>query len=309
MTVAIISEDFAGMRAQAEGLTARLGVSARFYPVRLKGIWKKLPTRLCPDPLRAIEDLHLDPDTEWLLGVGGTGGAIGAALSRKTGLRIVQIQNPRMRLRPFDLVIANDHDKITDGNVLFTRTALHGVTDERLSQARDIWAPRLKSADKPLLSVMLGGSNGRFQFGRLEARTIGQQLAAMARQTPIKLAITPSRRTDARAVEALRKELDGLDTFIWSGEGENPYIGMLACADMIAVTQDSVSMISEAVATAVPVQVIPLPGRSRRIESFISSLTEIGRLRRFSPIWSPWEVSPLDDTAIAVEEVRKRLSL
>ena len=39
---------------------------------------------------------------------------------------------------------------------------------------------------------------------------------------------------------------------------------MLALADAIVVTMDSVSMISEAVATAAPVMLAPLPGRSRR---------------------------------------------
>ena len=39
---------------------------------------------------------------------------------------------------------------------------------------------------------------------------------------------------------------------VWDGQGDNPYFGMLALADLIVVTQDSVSMISEAAATTAP---------------------------------------------------------
>lgn len=307
MSVAVISENFAGMRAQAEGLLHRLNVEPCFHTIRLKGIWRHLPTRFCPDPLKAAAPIQLAPDTQWLLSVGGRGGTVGAALRRKTGLKLVQVQNPRMGFNQFDLIIANHHDNISGPNVISIRTALHHVTAERLVEARAAWAARLPRDGRPLLCVMLGGSNGRFCLGHEEGRLIGQSLAQMVRQQNIALAVTPSRRTDRQALAALTAELEGLDAYIWSGEGDNPYLGMLALADMVAVTTDSVSMISEAVATKAPVQIIPLPGRSQRISAFVQGLTRLDRVRPFTPDWRPWGVSPLDDTEIAVEEVRKRL--
>jgi len=307
MSVAVISENFAGMRAQAEGLLHRLGVEPDFHTILLKGMWRHLPTRFCPDPLKAAAPIQLAPDTQWLLSIGGRGGAIGAALRRKTGLKLVQVQNPRMGFDQFDLIIANHHDDISGPNVISIRTALHNVTSDRLASARAEWAARLQRAGRPLLCVMLGGSNGRFRLGHEEGRLIGQSLAQMVRQQNIALAVTPSRRTDRQALAALTSELEGLDVYIWGDEGDNPYLGMLALADMVAVTTDSVSMISEAVATKAPVQIIPLPGRSRRISTFVEGLTRLDRVRPFTPDWRPWDVSPLDDTEIAVEEVRKRL--
>lgn len=307
MSIAIISEDFAGMRAQAEGLVSRLSATSHFYPVRMRGLWRKLPTRLCLNPLKAADTIRLAPDTQWLLSVGGTGAAIGAALRRKTGLRLVQIQNPRMSLDKFDLVIANYHDRISGPNVVQTRTALHGVTQNRLAKAREAWSERLRPADKPLLSVLLGGSNGRFRLGREEGRDIGRSLMQIARKHNMTLAITPSRRTNQQALDALKAEVIETQPFIWNGEGDNPYLGMLACADMIAVTTDSVSMISEAVATHAAVQIITLPGRSRRLTTFVKGLEALDRVRPLQQGCSHWEVSPLDDTEIAVDEVKKRL--
>ncbi|MGC8476965.1 MAG: ELM1/GtrOC1 family putative glycosyltransferase [Acetobacteraceae bacterium] len=94
---------------------------------------------------------------------------------------------------------------------------------------------------------------------------------------------------------------------MWDGSGENPYFGMLALADAIVVTEDSVSMVSEAVATAAPVLLAGLPGASRRIGAFSAGLLAEGRVRRFAGRLEWWPVAPLDDTPAAGAEVRRRL--
>ena len=89
--------------------------------------------------------------------------------------------------------------------------------------------------------------------------------------------------------------------------GDNPYFGLLALADAIVVTEDSVSMVSEAVATAAPVLLAALPGRSRRIRQFTRFLQEDGRLRPFAGRLDLWPVAPIDDTQAAADEMRRRL--
>jgi hypothetical protein len=103
--------------------------------------------------------------------------------------------------------------------------------------------------------------------------------------------------------------LQPLGGWIWDMQGENPYLGLLACADMIVVTADSVSMVSEAVATDVPVMVMPLPGRSRRIGLFLGDLVDAGRIRTFNGRLEHWAVTPLDDTSAVADEMCRRLAL
>ncbi len=73
------------------------------------------------------------------------------------------------------------------------------------------------------------------------------------------LAITPSRRTPD-AVRALLAEAFAGDqrVFLWDMEGDNPYRGILALADRLVVTSDSVSMVSEALSTTHPVEIFDL---------------------------------------------------
>ncbi len=75
------------------------------------------------------------------------------------------------------------------------------------------------------------------------------------------------------------------------------------------VTADSVSMASEAAATAAPLLLHRLPGHSRRIELFLKGLLEDGRAREFAGRLRTWDAAPLDDTAAAAAEMRRRLGL
>ena len=68
-------------------------------------------------------------------------------------------------------------------------------------------------------------------------------------------------------------------------------------------------MVSEACATHAPVLLAPLPGHSRRIRLFNQLLIREGRVRPFTGRLETWAATPLDDTAEAGAEIRRRLGL
>jgi len=123
------------------------------------------------------------------------------------------------------------------------------------------------------------------------------------------LAVTPSRRTAPEVTAILAERLDPLGAMVWDGTGDNPYFGLLAHADALIVTCDSVSMMSEAAATAAPLLILDLPGRSRRIGAFVEMLKAERRALPFDGRLQQWPVTPLDDTAEAAAQVRARLGL
>jgi mitochondrial fission protein ELM1 len=130
------------------------------------------------------------------------------------------------------------------------------------------------------------------------------QLAAVIREGA-GVAITPSRRTGAEAVGILREALAPLGAWVWDGQGENPYFGMLGLADAVIVTADSVSMVSEAVATSAPVYLVRLPGRSSRIGAFMDMMAADGRVRDFAGRLDLWDCAPMDDTPAAGDALRR----
>jgi mitochondrial fission protein ELM1 len=303
----ILSEPYAGLQAQALGLAEAAGLTPALRTLKPRWPWTLVSAPRWPWPLRAIQKEALaGPWPGLVLGCGGMAGAVGAAL-RGADRRIVHVQHPRMPLHRFDLVVVNRHDEVTGPNVIVTRTALHRVTPARLAEAAAIWRPRFAHLPRPLVAVLIGGTNGRFRLDAAVAESLAASFADMMQRDRVGLVLTPSRRTDPRVTAVFRERLAPLGALVWDGEGDNPYFGMLALADMIVATIDSVSMVSEAAATTAPVMLAPLPGRSRRIGIFTDQLIADGRVRPFLGRYEHWPVAPLDDTAEAAQEMRRRL--
>jgi mitochondrial fission protein ELM1 len=303
----ILSEDYAGLRAQALGLAEAAGLAPEMRVMAPRVPWRWVSAGFWPVPLAAMPpETLVGPRPDLVIACGGMGGAVGAALAKR-GQRVVQVQHPRMNPGRFDLVVVNRHDDLTGPNVVVTRTALHRVTPARLAAEAEIWRERFAHLRRPLVAVLIGGSNGRFRLDAPVGAKLAGQLAEMICRDRVGVVVTSSRRTDPAVTRVLNDVLTPLGGWVWDGTGENPYFGMLALADAIVVTMDSVSMVSEAAATHAPVLLAELPGRSRRIGLFNQGLIADGRVRPFQGKLETWNTEPLDDTAEAGAEMRRRL--
>ena len=136
---------------------------------------------------------------------------------------------------------------------------------------------------------------------------IADNLAALSRRYGASLLVTPSRRTGAANEAVLHERLKGLSAFIWDGSGENPYLGMLALADYLVVTSDSVSMVTEACATGKPVYVIEVESRSRRHGRFHDDLGAEGVTRPFDGTLENWTYEPIYDAGRVAAAVSRLL--
>jgi mitochondrial fission protein ELM1 len=181
------------------------------------------------------------------------------------------------------------------------------VSPERLAEAKALWAPRFAHLPRPLVAVLVGGSNGRYRLEAAEGTSLARSLIALMNYDKAGVMVTPSRRTSAAVRETLQQVLAPRGAWIWDLQGDNPYFGMLACADIIVATMDSISMVSEAVATSAPVLIAELPGKSRRSSLFLKLLYDADRVRQFFGRVEYWPVKPLDDTKAAAEEMKRRL--
>ena len=198
------------------------------------------------------------------------------------------------------------HDGLTGPNVIVTDGAVHRITRAKLAEAAERFRPRYAHLPRPRVAVLIGGSNNRYRLTAERMRVLAAQLAALAKGGA-GLTVTPSRRTEPEATRILADMLAGFAADIWDGTGENPYLGLLALADAILVTRDSVSMTSEAAYTGKPVHVIDLDGSSRRIELFHAHMQQQGYTRRFAGTLESWSYAPPDDTAMAAARIKPLL--
>lgn len=219
---------------------------------------------------------------------------------------IVQAQHPRTAAGRFDLIVSQSHDQLGGRNVLTILGSTNRVTEARLREAGARFAGRFADLPRPLVAVMIGGTNSCYRITPAVARRLADELRRLLDETGGSLLVTTSRRTGAENEATLRAALSGPSVRFWSGEGENPYFAYLALADAIIVTSDSVNMVSEACFTGKPVLVATLDGGNGKFERFHAEMHAAGHTRPFRGRLERWSPPPLDETRRAAAEVLRR---
>ena len=309
VTCWVVTDGKAGMESQCLGLAEALGLEPVVKRIALRKFWRAV-TPYVRVGGRAQFAGNGDPLTPpWpdiLIASGRQSVAAALWVKKRSGNRTIaiQVQNPGVAQRRFDLIIAPEHDRLDGPNVISTRGALHRVTPARLSRNAAVWSPQFSNLPRPYIAVLMGGSNSVYRLGTEECVRLAAKLKTCTRNLGGSLLITPSRRTGKEAMAALTAGVRGLPFFMWDMLGENPYFALLALADYIVVTSDSVNMISEAASTGKPVYVEILPGGSGKSSRFLDRLREGGIIRDFSGELTPYSHPPLDDMTRAVERIR-----
>ena len=305
----------AGFRSQVLGLTEALGYTTIEKNIRVRLPWSHLPVQLCPFPLLGVEpgsDRLAPPWPDVIVACGRRTIPITLAVKRASGGRTlaVHVQDAKSAAPRFDLVVPMRHDGLEGPNVLPVDTAIHRVTVEKLADAAMEWRTRFADLPRPLIGVILGGRNRAYRFTQEVANRFIENLEALHRDTGAGFLITPSRRTEPEAAERFKAFAAHTPSArFWDGTGDNPYFGMLALCDALIVTEDSVSMVSEAVSTGKPVATFPLEGTADRHGSFIRSLTQKGIVNRFDGTLPkpPLFLMP-DATALAAARIKDLLA-
>lgn len=314
LTCWVVSDGKPGMENQCLGLAEALGLTPVVKRVSLRAPWRQLSpyfrigNRFAAGP---EGDAIRAPWPDLLIASGRQSIAPSLAARRLSRGRTftVQIQDPQIAPRHFDLVVVPRHDKLRGDNVLVTRGSLHRVTKAVLADAAARFAPRLAHLPHPRVAVLIGGSNGVYNLTPTIMGAVAEKLANLTRTHGAGLMVTPSRRTGADNEAILRARLSGLPAEVWDGSGENPYFGYLGLADAVVVTCDSVSMTSEACSTGKPVHVIELDGGSPKFRAFHEGLYKDGITRRFDGTLDPWDHPLLNDTQGVADELRHRLAV
>ena len=301
-----------GMANQVLGLAEAVGYPVFEKAVALRAPWRHLVPALWLHPMAALkpEGARLEPPwPDLLIACGRSVTALALAVKRMSRGRTlwVQVQDPRFARRHVDLMVVPQHDPARGENVLLTVGAVHRVRPASLDAGRARFAPLFAALARPLVGVLIGGSNRAYRLTPAIAASLGQQLAALAAQG-FGIAITPSRRTGEAALKALVEPLRSLPHYIWGGSGENPYLGLLAHADALVVTADSVNMVSEAASTGKPVHLVGLEGGSAKFQRFHDLFRRAGIARAFTGKIERWTYQPPDDTERAAAEIRHRMS-
>ena len=311
-----LTDGHAGNLRQALSLAAALGHdAARNWNLAPRAPWRWVAPRKLPGATHAFgagfARALADPPA---LAIGcGRQGALATRLVRERGGRAVQVLDPRLDPTLWDLVIVPEHDGLAGPNVLTLLGSLNPVDDAWLAAGRADF-PALAELPRPRIALLLGGSSRHARFDRAAFDALAGSVSAVLEREGGSVLATVSRRTPPEVAAALRTRMppDGSGwpgaAWLGTGDGPNPYPGLLAWADRIACTPDSVNMVSEACATRAPVFVFDPARTEGRPRRFLDALLARGRIRPVDDALERFDCEPLRETARIAAEVRQRLA-
>ncbi len=318
ITCWVVSDGRAGIEIQCLGLAEALGLSPVVKRLRGAKPWCWTTPWLHPLPLRTLaagSDRLAPPWPDLVITCGRQPIAPLFALRRRAsgkGRRVglIAIQDPTWARHRFDLIVAPRHDRLAGGNVIEAIGSMHRVTAQRLAAEGARWRPAFADLPRPRVGVLLGGTSRVHQMTDAAAGRLGAALRQMQADSGAGLLITASRRTPASALAVLLERLGDGPRYLWSGEGENPYFGILAEAELLVVTDDSVNMTSEAAASGKPVLVFAIDGGSEKFSRFHAAMREAGYTRPFDGRLERWrQPPPFAEPQRVAAEIRRRLPL
>ncbi len=181
------------------------------------------------------------------------------------------------------------------------------ITPQIVSQAAAAWADRPAGR---LWTMLIGGSSRSHHYQPGDWEQLAEGMTALARREGIRWLVTTSRRSGIQLEDHLRGLLPAdvvADAVWWCHQPEKKLTAYLGAAEKLWVTQDSVSMVTEAVATGKPAIVIypvivefPL---TSFMPSYLDNLEKLGMILRL-----PMNALPEFELQPAVEPDRPVLT-
>jgi mitochondrial fission protein ELM1 len=203
-----------------------------------------------------------------------------------------------------DMIWVPAHDRLRGPNVMVTLTSPHKVSAAALAAAREAPPPQIAALGRPRVAVLVGGDSRHHRFKPADISAFVAALQKLAAQG-VALMGSRSRRTPPELARLVGETFARAGGWWWDGSGPNPYTALLANADYIVATADSVNMIGEAAATGAPILVFEPSGGHGKIGRFLDGLVDHGAVHRFDGNLVGERYEPLDSTvAIAAQALR-----
>ncbi len=286
----IVSDGRKGSENHCVGLAEALGLPYQIFTISACQPWKSLsPWLLRTVPLRAFKNLPRDdPWPDLLLTAGRTPAMAALAIKKASGNKTfcIQILKAGIDSRHFDLQIVPAHDQMRGNNVISCIGALHRVDAQKLLSKCAHWQHKFQSLglpEGPYAGLLVGGSGNGLKISHSSFLTMIEPYIAACEQANLPLIATCSRRTEPAIAQLIEKAITKRKGYYWNGQGDNPIEGIYACCTHLAVTADSISMLSESAARGFGTTwILSLEGRNRKKEMFINQLLAGGFAKIFA---------------------------
>ena len=223
-----------------------------------------------------------------VISCGSAAVAANLLFSKENNAKSIILMKPSLvSSKRFDLVIIPEHDKAPRRrNVVTTFGAPNLITQERLERDLRSLEKMVNLEGKRNIGLFVGGENKDYKFDTLLVKNVLENVVGAAEELDMNLLVTTSRRTSGDISDFLRRELKKTDLtklLIIANERNPEWAvgGILAASDVVVVSGESSSMLSEAASSGKHVVVFrprrkSAAGKDNKHELFLNRLDSKG---------------------------------
>ena len=189
----LLTQGMHGMISQVEGLAKALEIEFTHHKVELNNFWNLLPPKFTPVSQNVYKKIdHLDFDI--IISCGRKSVIPSLALKKKYKEKIftIHIQDPKVSLDKFDLIVCPEHDNITGNNVIKTTGAIHYLSEKEISKENNYL--KIDKENKKIIAFIIGGPNKYYNFSEKEIDFLFNKIKSIFTRDKYKLVVIPSYR-------------------------------------------------------------------------------------------------------------------
>ncbi len=254
MVICIVSDGKKGHLSQTRGLAnALIRQASKLHPGNMNSVHEVDVAHLSLlEKMRyTAKGLGL-PKPDLVLCAGHGTHLAALSLARSKHCLCIVCMKPSLPVSLFDLCITPQHDytrgNSAPSNVLLTRGAVNSVVPSPDSEKRDTL-------------VLIGGPSRDFGWDEDHLIT---QLSTLVRYNNGQITLTTSRRTPGDFVDMLHASCPSIRVVPVDATSQDWVAEHLSTAKDVWVTQDSVSMVYEALTSGAPVGILEMPVNPKR---------------------------------------------
>ena len=155
----------------------------------------------------------------------------------------------------------------------------------------------------------MGGPTKYYDFSSENMKNIFFILNSLLKKNDFQLVVIPSMRTPKHSIQ-LAKEYFGENHTIIENVDKKAYLSALSLSQIIVVTCDSSSMISEAALTGKPIYVANINSKKndKRFRKFRDLFRELNIIRNLGEDKENWNYQKLDETNRVAKIIKKKIN-
>ena len=304
----LLTEGLHGMISQVEGLAKALDLEYFHEKVELNSPWNLIPPSLTPKKKFVFKN-QIKNEYDVIISCGRKSVIPSIVLKKHSNKKVVNIhiQDPKISLKNFDIVVAPDHDSLAGSNVLISKGAIHYLTLDEIYKAKEYLTEKIEK-QKDVVTFILGGPTKYYNYDNESLIQIFSKINKQILEKNMHLIVIPSNRTPEKTIQ-FAKEYFNKNRTVLDKVDKQAYLSGLALAKYIIVTCDSSSMISEAALTGKPVYVAMIPAirSDKRFQKFRNLLESMNIIKILENNLDTWSYDKLDETNRIAKEIKKKL--